>query len=120
LVSGANDAELQSLIEDSRGIILPIIGGGGSNLKTAEALISNKSIIATTFAFRGYEKYIQNDNIYIANTKEEFIDKIKLLLNKNLPSDGRSKAPINKELTWDGRFEEYGEKVKSIVLGRMV
>jgi glycosyltransferase involved in cell wall biosynthesis len=120
LVSDANDAELQALIENSRGIILPIIGGGGSNLKTAEALISNKPIIATTFAFRGYESYIQNENVYIADTKGEFINKIKLIFNKNLLSDRRSKTPINKELTWDGRFEEYGEKVKSIILGRMI
>ena len=116
LVSKANDAELQAFIEKAKGIILPIIGGGGSNLKTAEALISGKSIIATSNAFRGYDGYIQNKNVYIANTKKEFIDKIKQLFNKNLPDDEGSKLQITKELIWEGRFAEYGDKINSIIL----
>jgi hypothetical protein len=63
---------LEGLIEYSDIILLPIIEGGGSNLKTAEAILSNKKIVATPFAFRGYETYLKLPNIWIADTPLDF------------------------------------------------
>jgi Glycosyltransferase Family 4 len=57
-------------------IILPITSGGGSNLKTAEAILSSKKIVATEYAFRGYEKYMHFPNITIVNTSDAFKDAI--------------------------------------------
>lgn len=45
---------LDRLIRTASVIILPIISGGGSNLKTAEAIASYKPVIATETACRGY------------------------------------------------------------------
>ena len=73
---------LQALIHESDIILLPILNGGGSNLKTAEAIISGKKIVATEYAFRGYEQYMSLPNIYIANTKKAF----KTALNKSIIS----------------------------------
>ena len=53
-------------------ILLPITSGGGSNLKTAEALLSGKKIVATDYAFRGFEAYLKLPNIRRANEKLEF------------------------------------------------
>jgi len=63
---------LQALINESDIILLPILNGGGSNLKTAEAIISGKKIVATKYAFRGYERYLSLPNIYIANSEKAF------------------------------------------------
>jgi len=63
---------LQALINESDIILLPILNGGGSNLKTAEAIISGKKIVATKYAFRGYERYLLLPNIYIANSEKAF------------------------------------------------
>jgi hypothetical protein len=53
-------------------IILPINQGGGSNLKTAEALISGRRTVATAFAFRGYEDYLAMPGVHLADTPAEF------------------------------------------------
>jgi glycosyltransferase involved in cell wall biosynthesis len=55
-------------------ILLPITAGGGTNLKTVEALLSGKPIIATTTAFRGLERYAALPQVTIANTAEDFRD----------------------------------------------
>lgn len=67
-----SNASLHALIYESDVILLPILNGGGSNLKTAEAIISGKKIVATEYAFRGYEKYMSLPNIYVANSAKAF------------------------------------------------
>jgi hypothetical protein len=67
-----DEGQLSGLIDTSDVIILPITSGGGSNLKTAEAILSGKKIVATSFAFRGFEYYLSLPNIYIADTPETF------------------------------------------------
>ncbi|MDR7927329.1 hypothetical protein RIE95_10110 [Acidithiobacillus thiooxidans] len=46
---------LLMLIGCASAILLPIVSGGGSNLKTAEAIASGKPVVATKTACRGYE-----------------------------------------------------------------
>ena len=47
IVGECTDTEIADIIENSTGIILPIWEGGGSNLKTAQALLAGKYIIST-------------------------------------------------------------------------
>lgn len=48
-------------------IVLPITEGGGSNLKTAEALLTSKFVLATDMAFRGFEEYVQEAGVSVVN-----------------------------------------------------
>lgn len=66
------ETSLQGLLATCNLVILPIFNGGGSNLKTAEALLANKKILATRFAFRGYEKYLSLPNIHIKDSPDDF------------------------------------------------
>lgn len=63
---------LESLLAMSSCIVLPLTQGGGTNLKTAEALWSEKPIVATTKAMRGFEVFIGSRGIFIADTPSEF------------------------------------------------
>ena len=63
---------LSALIFQATGILVPIVSGGGSNLKTAEALVSGKSTIATEFAFRGFEEYANLPRVHLSNGSSEF------------------------------------------------
>lgn len=103
-----NDSELQALIEDCEIILLPILYGGGTNLKTAEALLNNKKIIATDFAFRGYENFKDNKNINIANSKKEFIASMVKLLNSTNETNNEN---INKQLTWEYEFNSHNDSL---------
>ncbi|NTF54431.1 glycosyltransferase [Agrobacterium rhizogenes] len=72
MVGSVSDFELDCLIENSSMLLLPIGYGGGSNLKTAEALITDKPIVATDAAFRGYSKYIGAPGVKFANAADDF------------------------------------------------
>jgi nicotinic acid mononucleotide adenylyltransferase len=66
------EPELNGLIDSADILLLPILHGGGSNLKTAEAILSHKKIVATEYAFRGFEQYIHMPNVYIGNSNRSF------------------------------------------------
>lgn len=72
LLGEVDDNDLAALITTSDTIILPIISGGGSNLKTAEAILSGKAIVATDLSFRSYEKFLDLPNIFLAESKRDF------------------------------------------------
>lgn len=50
-----SDAVLDVFLDNASAIILPITSGGGSNLKTAEAIYSRRPIVATKTSVRGYD-----------------------------------------------------------------
>ncbi|MGC1303135.1 MAG: glycosyltransferase [Caulobacteraceae bacterium] len=52
-----SDADLWTLKMHAHAALLPIEFGGGSNLKTAEALATENWIVGTSTAFRGFEAF---------------------------------------------------------------
>jgi hypothetical protein len=71
-VLGVTSAEdIDAAILASSGVILPIWGGGGSNLKTAQALLSRKCVLASRFALRGFEHLAGEPGLFLAETPEE-------------------------------------------------
>jgi Glycosyltransferase Family 4/Glycosyl transferases group 1 len=63
---------LSGLLSECDILLLPITSGGGSNLKTAEAILSGKKVVATKYAFRGFEDYVKLPNIYVADSPNTF------------------------------------------------
>jgi glycosyltransferase involved in cell wall biosynthesis len=57
-------------------MVMPIFYGDGIKIKTAEAMMYGKTIIASDEALEGYE-VDKVRGIFRCNTKEEFVDKIK-------------------------------------------
>jgi hypothetical protein len=81
---GVQDANgLSTMIELARGIILPISEGGGTNLKTAEALYNRKKIVATSTAMRGFEDFAEFPGVTISDTREDFVASVKQVLADN-------------------------------------
>lgn len=72
VVGVLEEDSLAALLDASSVIILPIQSQHGSNLKTAEALLSDKKIVATSNAFKGFEQYRRLPNIFVGNTKTSF------------------------------------------------
>ncbi|QSI28765.1 hypothetical protein GNX71_03890 [Variovorax sp. RKNM96] len=71
-VGQVSDALLAALIWGSSGIIVPITSGGGSNLKTAEAIASGKPVVATQFACRGFEFSSRLSEFHICDDQVQF------------------------------------------------
>lgn len=63
---------LHGLIDRAHCIVLPITQGGGTNLKTAEALWAAKHIVATPAALRGFERFKDAKGVQIADNSSDF------------------------------------------------
>lgn len=96
------DQEICDLIYESDGIILPIQSGSGINLKTVQALYSNKAIIATKFSFRQLDKYIKMDGVFTVDT----ISELPYLLNKKYKKSYNRNC---EELLWNNIFNNLAE-----------
>nr|WP_160322537.1 glycosyltransferase [Aquabacterium parvum] len=71
---------LDSALLNAGVIILPILSGGGTNLKTAEALASGRLVLGTTKAFRGFEDWLHAPGVHFADAPESFRDNLAKLL----------------------------------------
>ena len=71
---------LEDFYFSSDAIISPVSEGGGMKVKTAEALLYWKKIIATTESLEGYweelDDSFRNKHVYLCNTPTEFIETV--------------------------------------------
>jgi hypothetical protein len=65
---------LQGLLETCHAIVLPITQGGGTNLKTAEAIWAGRWVVATQVAMRGFESFLAQRGLNICSDPTEFRD----------------------------------------------
>jgi Glycosyltransferase len=63
---------LEGLLDGATCIVLPLTQGGGTNLKTAEALWAGKHIVATSVAMRGFERFIGASGVHLADEPGAF------------------------------------------------
>jgi hypothetical protein len=75
LVAPGNVSEecLQGLLEVAHTVGLPVTHGGGTNLKTAEALWTGKHVVATTTALRGFESFSTSPGVLVADEPSKFL-----------------------------------------------
>lgn len=115
-----SEDDLSALIVLSEIILLPISSGGGSNLKTAEAIISGKKVVATSFAFRGYERYITLPNIYIADSPKDF--KKAIITALETPYISRSESDVKRanEIEWQQCLRPIEFALKKVILRKKI
>lgn len=65
---------LNSLIANATVMLLPIPYGGGSNVKTAEALLSGKRVIATPSAMRGFTEFQSFPAVKMVDNEQSFVE----------------------------------------------
>jgi glycosyltransferase involved in cell wall biosynthesis len=98
LISDADDFDLSRLINGCHVMLLPIGYGGGTNLKTAEALASGRPIVATQQAFRGFEEYSGAKFLSLVENSLDFkIEAIKRLMQ---PKQAFIPRDVN-DLKWE-------------------
>jgi Glycosyl transferases group 1 len=73
---------LQGLLDTAHTNILPITHGGGTNLKTAEALWSGKHIVATTIALRGFESFSKSKGVAVADKPSKFLAALRFAMSQ--------------------------------------
>lgn len=65
-------AGLATMYNSAEVLLLPITDGGGTNIKTAEALYSGKRIVATERALRGFEAFLGISGLTVVKEIDSF------------------------------------------------
>lgn len=99
-IGKVNEDKLRLYLEQADIIVLPIQIGGGSNLKTAEAISTGKKVVATSFAFRGFEAYMSLPGIYIGDSKSAFKAVLREALGAPAPRYTFRHKRIIRQLQW--------------------
>jgi hypothetical protein len=72
-IPNASDEMLDNLYAYARTVVLPIFRGSGTSIKSVEALLSDKHLIATHFALRGIDiEHLPEDRVDFCSTQIEF------------------------------------------------
>lgn len=110
LLGRLEDEDLGALLQISNVILLPITEGGGSNLKTAEALLTNKRIVSTSYALRGY-KVNNLPNIDVADNSKDFKKSIIDSINLPEPALNKGQRQITENFLWPSTLRNLIETV---------
>lgn len=117
LVFALPDEDLDALKTLAHGFVLPIGFGGGTNIKTAEALYSGAHVIATPAACRGYEDFLDLPEVRIGRSPEEFQRAVSDVLQAPPAERATPGTPgwdRRQRLTWQSRLSALPAIVSDI------
>lgn len=104
----ATETELKVITNSASLIILPISAGGGSNLKTAQALQSGKPVLGTEHSIRGFESFIEKLLFVKAKNESEFKEAI-IQMTTGCTSTNSSKFELDLNWNFDDLFSAFTE-----------
>lgn len=113
LLGRVDNKDLASLLRLADTIILPITQGGGSNLKTAEAILANKKVVATHVSFRSFDTHANNKNIRFADSSDEFKAAILESLQAKKQEDTKQHK-LARTLTWEYALKGLAREVSRL------
>jgi hypothetical protein len=101
VIAGAVSEEcLQGLLELAHSVILPITHGGGTNLKTAEAIWAAKHVVATKTAFRGFDKFKGAAGVSISDDPSEFLRSLRKSMESPANVIGTDERISRRSVLW--------------------
>ncbi|HEY0879055.1 MAG TPA: hypothetical protein VGE10_11455 [Zeimonas sp.] len=98
---GVLDAgDLDAVKDLAHAFVVPVTRGGGSNLKTAEALYSARNVVATPYAMRGFEHLSDLPGLVIAEPGAAFARAVHEALSREAPAADDDVAARRETLAW--------------------
>lgn len=110
-----SDSDLAAVKSLAHAFVLPINAGGGTNIKTAEALYSGAHVIASPMAFRGYEEFLDMPQVLVANRPAQFHQMLFNCLSMPRSSLNPADRIRLEKLTWINRLEAIPRKVMALL-----
>lgn len=101
LLNSLSDEDLAAVKALAHGYLLPIPHGGGSNIKTAEALYSGAHVIGTAAAFRGFEAFVDLPEVLVARSPGEFQSALRDVLARPAAAPDDDARQRRLALQWD-------------------
>ena len=108
---------LAGLLDLTHCVVLPLTQGGGTNLKTAEALWSGKYVIATRVAMRGFEDFIGQNGVFIANDRSDFKRTLRQVMSLEPLQLSTTDRENRKRVLWDeclSSLPSFAEKIERL------
>lgn len=109
-----SEERLGALIEQADIILLPITEGGGSNLKTAEAILADKKVVTTSHALRSFEWFADFPNVWVADNKRLFQKSIVEALGATRRERTKAQTNTAKQVLWENCLSDLIDGVKKI------
>ena len=103
LLDTLSDEDLAAVKTLAHAFLLPIPHGGGSNIKTAEALFSGAYVVGSEAAFRGYEDFLDLPEVVVAPSPAVFQTSIRQVLARPRASTAPHAGALSRReaLRWD-------------------
>lgn len=108
LFATIDDDNLSALKQSCHGVLLPLRTGGGSNLKTAEALALGKWTVATPTALRGFEAFADAEGVVVAADPASFRRGMQTILQREPIQISAASRASREALYWDRCFADSG------------
>jgi glycosyltransferase involved in cell wall biosynthesis len=106
--------DLVALLGGASLILLPITTGGGSNLKTAEAIYSGKPLLATPHALRGYGDAGRWPTLTVAATADAFRRCMRAVLDRPTPDEPANYESIREQVTWRRSLQSLAQAMLAL------
>jgi glycosyltransferase involved in cell wall biosynthesis len=114
-----SDEDLAAVKTLAHAYMLPIQEGGGSNIKTAEALYSGAFVVGTPTSFRGFEPFTEAERVFVAPTPEAFQASIREVLAQDSRKPLSEAAEAERmRLRWEHGLRPLPEFVKHLLATR--
>ncbi len=110
-----SDDDLAAVKTLAHAFLLPIPHGGGSNIKTAEALYSGAYVIGTEAAYRGFESFTGLPEVTVANSPAQFQASLRDILTRP-PATTATREPRD-ILPWDRCLAPIPNEVERLLTG---
>lgn len=98
--------------------VVPVLSGGGSNIKVPEALAHNRPVVISAYAFNGWQNYfVANQDLLVANDNEAFAAHCTALLTNRelaLKIAQNGYDSVLKKLSFDSFAKQVGRTLHSI------
>lgn len=107
------DDELWAIKHACHGVVLAIDpASGGTSLKTAEALVLGKWVIANSTALRGFEEFADAEGVIKADTRTLFRQAMARVLREPAAKVSDDSLAAREALYWDRCFADSALKTK--------
>ncbi|WP_198373167.1 glycosyltransferase [Roseomonas rosulenta] len=104
---------LDCVIANAQVIMVPILYGGGSNVKTAEALLSGRPVLATGHAMRGFDDFHHLPGLTIADDAAGFGEAMLDALALPFPASSVDHAAVA-PLLWESTIAPFVALLRGI------
>jgi hypothetical protein len=105
---------LQGLLNIAHTIVLPITQGGGTNLKTAEALWAGRHVVATPVAMRGFEHFAASNGVAVCEDFVAFRHAIRAAMAEAPLELTRDDRLLRRSLLWESTLSPLINSVSDL------